>query len=862
MMPRSTLPFRATGYTVASLLIAACFPRTQAAPLTLVQEGAPNATIVVQADAPERIQAAAADLQRYIQKITGVRLPLHADGKEVPGITLNVGRTATAQAGDFPDVNLNPETCAITQRGDDVYFTGNYPASVAFAVYSFLQDQLGVRWFAPGEDWEYVPENKGTFTVDVQNMVFTPTTSPRVWFGHEWFDTWKEWSLRNKIAVSEKIPWRGSPFNTMPRIFPQSKYGKTHPEYYPLINGKRRIPSRDSERVWWPCLGNPDVQRITVEYLRQWFLDHPGEDSFSMGMDDTAYMCGCPLCLSLDASEGDYENRNYSSRYYKFINLIAGEIKKTNPGKYIGTLIYDHTVKPPADVARMEDNTFGYIADGRVAQWYLPGKKEEWIENTREWAKRSRHLSRYDYYGLGTFAPRVYPHSMYESMQVDHSLGFEGIQLEMFTFLPQTAPMTWAFAQLQWNFKDRDIDALLQEFYTRMYGPAAPTMKRYFDLMEESWNTARPGHDTLTTVNRNIIAQASSISPEAAREGIQLLDQAHDEARTPLEKRRVEVTRKALQYANYAILGYALAQELSATPVTDAATAQSKLGQAEQLGNLMRERDLFWVEARERQDLLGETLRGLHGKKLNNRSSYLQTNTTPLDNPAIPGILQIADWYNENQPEMAGEVSRKLGNFFPEGGIRDTVNAWNWIRKNRPVSLITNGDFEQTAKFKSTGRQAVLAAHDDWNAKESPIGWWTWSREKKAVFTMAPGKKGNGFRIQSNEGRGDNGLLIQNVAVDPGKKYVGAVWVKSSQAREALNATLDLHFRNTKGFLKTPDAKVTVSAAPGTEWQHLIVSANAPREAIGVSFVLGVKRGDAVFSDAALYEVPSNAVED
>src|SRR5690606_25490064 len=110
------------------------------------------------------------------------QLPLHIDGKDVPGITLNVGNTQSARDSDLPDKRLNPETYAITRRGDDVYFAGNYATPTAFAVYSFLQDRLGVRWFAPGDEWEYVPQtsDKSTFTVDVKNRVSVPDTSPRV----------------------------------------------------------------------------------------------------------------------------------------------------------------------------------------------------------------------------------------------------------------------------------------------------------------------------------------------------------------------------------------------------------------------------------------------------------------------------------------------------------------------------------------------------------------------------------------------------------------------------------------------------------------------------------------------------------
>jgi len=832
-----------------ALALAGCSAQVHAGPLTFVKNGQPNATIVLQADAPQPMQEAAADLQKYLQKISGVQLPLKTDGKDVPGITMNVGKTDSAQAGDFPDAKLNPETYAITQRGDDVYFEGNYPSPTAFAVYSFLQDQLGVRWFAPGDDWEFVPQNKdkSTFTVEVKNVVSVPGTTPRVWSGHGWFDDWKAWDLRNKAVVSEKV-FRRNFQNNMYRIFPPSKYAKTHPEYYPLVNGKRWIPDSDNYRYWWPCIGNPDVQRITEEYIHQWFKDHPDQDSFSLGMDDIAYMCSDPLCRAMDAHSDDYEKRQFSDRFYKFINIIAKQVKKTDPDKYIGTLIYSIALKPPVDVPKLEDNVFGFIADGSAAQWYQEGKKDEWMSTTKEWANRVKILSRYDYFGMGTFAPRVFPHAMAEMMDFDNSLGFEGSYVEMYTFLPQTAPMIWAFAQKQWNPKLK-IDDLLHEFYTKMYGPAAPTMKKYFSLMEKSWNTERPGHTGW--VHRNIIHQATSISPEAVDEGMALLNKAYNQAPTALEKKRIDVTRGALQYACYAIKEYALAQQISSREINNAADAEATQEAAKQLGNLIAERQEYWPEALERQDLLGENLRGLKGMILGNGDTYLQTNTAPLDNPAIPGVLRLVGWYSENQPQKAAAISQQLMASFPEGNIRDSISSWNWVQQNHPASLLKNGNFEDTSA------NTAAAAEEDWSSKGAPANWSTWSSQSKAKFLKAAGKSGNGFRVQSNLNGGDNAVIIQNAKLDPAKKYLGVAWVKSLNASEAVNATLTFRFRTDKGWFTGKGATISSGASPSTEWQPVIVSASVPEGATAMALMLGTNHGDAIFDDAALYEIPA-----
>jgi hypothetical protein len=830
----------------ASLLALAALPAiAHAAPLQLAQNGKPNATIVVQKDAPKILQTAAADLQKYIQKISGVELPIQNDGKDAPGITLNIGQTDTAKDSDLPDAKLNPETYAIRVRGDDVYFAGNYPTPTSFAVYSFLQNQMGVRWFAPGDDWEFVPRSTpGSLSVDAKNEVVTPDFSPRVWSSHGWTPDWVAWQQRNKTVASEKQVRRNFQ-NNMYRIFPPSKYAKTHPEYYPLVNGKRWIPESDSEAYWWPCIGNPDVQRITEEYIHQWFKDHPDQDSFSLGMDDIAYMCSDELCRAMDAHPDDYEKRKFSNRFYKFINIIAKQVKKTDPDKYIGTLVYNIARELPEQVPHIEDNVFGFITQN-VATWHNPELKKADEDLTRAWAKRMKHLSRYDYFGMGTFAPRVYPHAVDEAMKLDHSLGFDGMYVEMYTFLPHTAPMIWAFAQQQWD-SSQDVDKLLNEFYAKMYPTTAPQMKAYFDLMEKSWNTERDGHNGW--VHRNILKQAVSISADDTRRGLQMLDKAYAQAKTPVEKRRIDVARGGLKYASFAILEYDLARRISALPIQNEADAKRGLAMLQEFSGLVKEREPFWLAARERQDLLGENLRGLYGMKLRNGESYLQTNTAQLDNPAVPGVIRIADWYRRNQPAKAKQIVGDLLANFPQSNIGDTITAWNWVSENKPPTLLKNGDFESSAANTKPAAQA------DWKNEGAPAGWSTWSSLGSGKFTTVSGFENSGKGVHIFAPPSDNAVVLQNTDVTAGKKYFGQVWVKAGDKNDASSVTLTLRLRTKDGWFAGNNALVAASAIATDGWQPLMIATTIPEGVTGIAFMLGARDTEATFDNAAFYEI-------
>jgi hypothetical protein len=104
---------------------------------------------------------------------------------------------------------------------------------------------------------------------------------------------------------------------------------------------------------------------------------------------------------------------------------------------------------------------------------------------------------------------------------------------------------------------------------------------------------------------------------------------------------------------------------------------------------------------------------------------------------------------------------------------------------------------------------------------------------------------------------GDNGVIIQNATLNPTSKYLGVAWVKSADATLAPNATITFRFRTDKGWFTGTGASVSSGAAPSSQWQQIIISSDVPKGATGLAFMLGTNDGDAIFDDAALYEIPA-----
>jgi hypothetical protein len=81
--------------------------------------------------------------------------------------------------------------------------------------------------------------------------------------------------------------------------------------------------------------------------------------------------------------------------------------------------------------------------------------------------------------------------------------------------------------------------------------------------------------------------------------------------------------------------------------------------------------------------------------------------------------------------------------------------------------------------------------------------------------------------------------------------------VKSADASLAPNATVTFRFRTDKGWFTGKGATVSSGAAPGSGWQQVIIASEVPKGATALAFMLGTNGGDAIFDDAALYEIPA-----
>jgi hypothetical protein len=101
----------------------------------------------------------------------------------------------------------------------------------------------------------------------------------------------QEWGRHNRLTD-------GIPFSHhLAAVFPRDLY-KTHPEYFPLIAGKRLDPP-SGPVFWQPDLGREDVAQHAAEEAKRYFDTHPTAESFSLGVNDGLNFGESPEVLAL-----------------------------------------------------------------------------------------------------------------------------------------------------------------------------------------------------------------------------------------------------------------------------------------------------------------------------------------------------------------------------------------------------------------------------------------------------------------------------------------------------------------------------------------------------------------------------------
>ncbi len=504
----------------------------------IVEDGRARAEIVI-AEHPARAAAlGAAELQAYIEKITGCRLAIRTAPSNTMPVRVYVGKSVAARRAGVTAEGLardafrmvsGPNWLALV--GDDTEFVPREPrarnhgqwlrekkkawerlaghpwrnpvASRMYkdynkrldiwsydhrgslnAVYAFLRE-LGVRWYMPGALGEVVPSLRDIAlpTVDrtVRPAFAVRSVSRPLLNSSDIEDAW--WYLR--IGANDQY---GIMHHGLRNLTEHPDQRAAHPEYYvQLPNGKRDTESKTANA----CLSSDGLFRETVSFARLMF-DHYDVPIVSVMPHDGFTHCRCDECR--DRATLDRGPSGRSSDYvWRFVARVADELAKTHPDRKIICGAYSSYRLPPLTIEKLPRNVLVQITNGRPIRELdddvhrrAAALREQWLAKTDN--PLSVSLNYTPFTNRGAYRPQYWPHVIARGIRASRgavwredvwlSSGRGGLHHPGMAHLNP-----YVISRLWWD-PDRDVDALLKEYCRLFYGPAAADMGAFIECCE------------------------------------------------------------------------------------------------------------------------------------------------------------------------------------------------------------------------------------------------------------------------------------------------------------------------------------------------------------------------------------------
>jgi hypothetical protein len=525
------------------LLIALCADAARGA-ITLADKGKSPYSIVVDANASPSEQRAARELQRFLEEMSGARLPLASAGEIVRGPKVFVGDSPALRKLrlNLPLGELGPEGFILRAHGRHLVIAGGRQRGTMYGVYAFLE-RLGCRWFTSGVS--RIPKTP-LIRIDSLNAAEKPAFEYREPFFTEAFD--KDWAARNRTngahsrldeSTGGKLQYY--PFvHTFYQLVPPEKHFKEHPEYFSFIDGKRRVERGQL------CLTNPDVLRIASEQVERWIRDHPEATLYSVSQNDWEGWCECGRCLRVEQEEGG----KHMGPVLRFVNALAERIEKSHPDKLIDTIAYWYTEEPPAK-ARPRPNVRIRLAPIGICTAHSFAscpRSAYFAKNLKAWSEITNQL--YIWHYNTNFSHYLLPFPDFDELAADIPLykkhGVAGLFMQGAYEEGGGGEMAWlrsyVLARLLWN-PSVNVNEVIDEFFQGVYGGAARRMRMYFDLLHHE---VRPRPAGLGA--HLWIFNVPDYSEALLTTGMQLLRQAETEAGSEAVARAVRKDRLSLEY--------------------------------------------------------------------------------------------------------------------------------------------------------------------------------------------------------------------------------------------------------------------------------------------------------------------------
>ena len=414
---------------------------------------------------------------------------------------------------------LKPEESLITVKGSDVILVGGSPRATLYAVYSFLENEVGCRWYAchlepfvpryekllvkklgrregPAFPFRYGGFNKLTDQRDnsrffLRNRMFNvegfleigPNNHSLFFYipPHEFKSYWAHW---------------GHP--------PLKNFFETHPDFFSMTASGQRV---DTLQL---CFSNPELRKTLTSQIDAVIKQAKPQSRSKIALeanDVPGKFCHCSACQEL---EKKYEN--VGGPLYDYLFELSSFLEREHPKVFVKVIAYrkKQTEFPP-NIRKLPENVIVHFApiDDNFATGLEHPTNVETLNNLKRWCKIARHV--WVWYYTNPFMSAGPPFSSLkcaiDDLRKMHEIGVTGVTFQQTTSTTDKIRgfnladlQSWLLMKLTYN-PDRDAEKLIDEFAKAYFGKAAPLIRTYIDDLEAQreqmtvklpWNPSLP----------------------------------------------------------------------------------------------------------------------------------------------------------------------------------------------------------------------------------------------------------------------------------------------------------------------------------------------------------------------------------
>ncbi len=448
--------------------------------------------IVISENASLMEKNSAEKLNEYFEQMSGLSLVIVTDDVAETEKEIVVGKTNREGSSFTIDrTNLGDDGVVIKTVGEKIILSGAEQRGTIYAVYTFLENYFGCRWFT--HDLTVIPEKESLVIPKDIDYTYVPSI---IFRSTDWISPVKsnEYKAANMLndgdygVLSEEygssIRYAGTFAHTMGWLIDKAIF-ETEPEVFAYgVNSRARTTDQ-------LCLTNPRTLELAIQGVRSWLEQNPGAKIISVTQNDNQNYCVCSECKKVDREEG-----SQAGTMLRFVNAIADNIREDYPDVIVDTFAYQYTRKPPK-ITVPRDNVivrlcsiecrFSTPLDSGVVP-----ENDKFVEDIKTWSEICNNLFIWDY--TTNYANYLTPFADFDIIQRNLQFFAENNVIGVYEEGNYTAAecdgefaelRCYMLARLMWNPYE-NVDKLMYEFCEAYYGSGAQGIIDFINYIDEN----------------------------------------------------------------------------------------------------------------------------------------------------------------------------------------------------------------------------------------------------------------------------------------------------------------------------------------------------------------------------------------